>query len=187
MITPALSVMSAIEGIKVATPAFDPYVRADHRDHSGGFVRGAVTRHGAASRPCSGRSWCVWFVVIAIAASVAHRATIRRARWRSTRITVSFLLHHGCRFLTLGAVFLVVTGAEALYADLGHFGRKPIQAAPGWRRAAGAAAELSRAGRAGARRSNGDRQSVLSAVSQIGRCCRWWCWRRSQPSSPARR
>ena len=55
--------------------------------------------------------------------------------------------------ITLGAVFLAVTGAEALYADLGHFGRGPIQIAWLARRAAGAGAQLSRAGRAGARRS----------------------------------
>ena len=73
----------------------------------------------------------VWFAAIAVRGAVAHRPELVGAARRSIRITASnFLLHHGLiGFYTLGAVFLVVTGAEALYADLGHFGRGPIRVA----------------------------------------------------------
>ena len=82
---------------------------------------------------------------------------------------VSFMIHHGMiGFVTLGAVFLAVTGAEALYADLGHFGKRPIQTAWLVHRAAVAGAELSGAGRAAHRRSQGDRESVLPDVSGLG-------------------
>src|SRR5579863_5225018 len=72
----------------------------------------------------------IWFVVIAVAgvAHVASRPDILLAF--NPVYAVTFLLGHGTiGLVTLGAVVLAVTGAEALYADLGHFGRKPIQAA----------------------------------------------------------
>ena len=82
---------------------------------------------------------------------------------------VAFLVDHGMiGLVTLGAVFLAVTGAEALYADLGHFGRKPIQIAWFALVLPCAGAQLSRPGRAGARRSEGDREPVLPAVSRLG-------------------
>ena len=67
----------------------------------------------------------VWFVVDRRARAVGHRAATRRCCWRSTRSTASHLLAgKGCDgFLVLGGVFLCVTGAEALYADMGHFGK----------------------------------------------------------------
>src|SRR5207253_6971133 len=73
---------------------------------------------------------CIWFAVIAIAAvpQIARHPEVLLAL--SPLHAVSFMLHHGViGFITLGAVFLAVTGAEALYADLGHFGKKPIQTA----------------------------------------------------------
>ena len=83
---------------------------------------------------------------------------------------VQFLLTHGTiGLVTLGAVFLAVTGGEALYADLGHFGRKPIQSGLAVLRAAVAAAQLFRAGRAGAVRSGGDREFVLPDGART--CC----------------
>ena len=76
---------------------------------------------------------------------------------------IRFLLTHGMIGLVmLGAVFLAVTGGEALYADLGHFGRKPIQAAWFGLVLPCAAAQLFRPGRVGAGRPGGDRKSVLS-------------------------
>src|SRR5438128_1517378 len=73
---------------------------------------------------------CVWFAVIAIAAlpQIARHPEVLLAL--NPFHAVSFMLHHGMiGFVTLGAVFLAVTGAEALYADLGHFGKRPIQTA----------------------------------------------------------
>src|SRR5438445_599405 len=73
---------------------------------------------------------CLWLAVIAVAAIpqiMRHREVLQAL---NPLYAVSFMLHHGMiGFVTLGAVFLAVTGAEALYADLGHFGKKPIQTA----------------------------------------------------------
>ena len=129
MITPALSVLSAIEGLKVATPAFDPYIVAL-------TVAILVALFAVQSRGTArvaaffGPIMVLWFVVIGVAglAHIVARPEILLAF--SPSYAVSFLLGHGAVGLfTLGAVFLAVTGAEALYADLGHFGRAPIQTA----------------------------------------------------------
>ena len=95
---------------------------------------------------------------------------------------VDFLLHHGIIGLyTLGAVFLAVTGAEALYADLGHFGRGPIQLA--WLAVVLPSLALNYLGQGAlvSRRPEGDRESVLPALSRLGAASRWWCWRRWRP------
>ncbi len=95
---------------------------------------------------------------------------------------VSFLLHHGIvGFYTLGAVFLVVTGAEALYADLGHFGRGPIRFA--WLVVVLPAllAQLSRAGRAYYCRSEIGREPVLSALPGLGAASDGTCSPRRRP------
>ncbi len=73
---------------------------------------------------------CAWFAVIAVAAlpQIARHPEVLLAF--NPGYAVSFMIHHGIiGFITLGAVFLAVTGAEALYADLGHFGKRPIQMA----------------------------------------------------------
>jgi KUP system potassium uptake protein len=73
---------------------------------------------------------CIWFAVIAIAAIPAIMRHPEVLLALNPLHAVSFMLHHGIiGFVTLGAVFLAVTGAEALYADLGHFGKRPIQTA----------------------------------------------------------
>ncbi|MEW6643679.1 MAG: potassium transporter Kup [Pseudomonadota bacterium] len=129
VITPALSVLSAIEGIKIATEAFDPYVvpltvvilLALFAVQSRG------TAHVAAF---FGPIMLVWFAVIGLAAlpQIAKHPEVLMAF--NPYNAVSFMLHHGViGLVTLGAVFLAVTGAEALYADLGHFGKRPIQSA----------------------------------------------------------
>jgi len=129
IITPALSVLSAIEGVKVATPAFESYVVplttviliALFAVQSRGTARVATF---------FGPITLVWFVAIAVVGvwHIAQNPTVLRAF--SPAYGLSFLLGHGMiSLLTLGAVFLVVTGAEALYADLGHFGREPIRIA----------------------------------------------------------
>src|SRR5213076_1918375 len=129
VITPAQSVLSAIEGIKLVTAASEPYVvpltmvilLALFAVQSRGTARVAAF---------FGPIMCVWFAVIAIAAlpQIARHPEVLLAL--NPFHAVSFMLHHGMiGFITLGAVFLAVTGAEALYADLGHFGKRPIQTA----------------------------------------------------------
>ncbi len=127
IITPALSVLSAIEGIKVVTPAFDAYVVPLTVLIL--VILFAVQSRGTA-RVASffGPVTLFWFATIAAAGiwHVGQNLSVLFAfnPWYG----VSFLIHHGIvGFYTLGAVFLVVTGAEALYADLGHFGRGPIR------------------------------------------------------------
>jgi KUP system potassium uptake protein len=129
MITPAISVLSAVEGLKVAAPALEPVVVeitlviitalfAIQR-----FGTGAVGR-------LFGPVMSVWFTVLAIAgaAQVVHHPGILRAV--SPTYGLSFLVEHGgVAFAALGSVVLTVTGAEALYADMGHFGRRPIRRA----------------------------------------------------------
>jgi len=129
MITPALSVLSAIEGLKLATPAFEPYVVPI-------TALILVTLFAVQSRGTAkvaaffGPITLIWFIALA-GAGVMHIARNPTVLLAFNPIHgLSFLLTHGViGFMTLGAVFLVVTGAEALYADLGHFGKRPIRAA----------------------------------------------------------
>ena len=127
VITPALSVLSAIEGMKLATTALDPYIvpltvvilAALFAVQSRGTARVAAF---------FGPLMCLWFAVIAVAAIpqiVSHPEVFQAF---NPLLAVAFLLEHGViGLITLGAVFLAVTGAEALYADLGHFGKSPIR------------------------------------------------------------
>src|SRR6202795_614838 len=129
VITPALSVLSAIEGIKLVTAAFDPYVVPLTVVIL--LVLFAVQSRGTARVAAFfGPVMCIWFADIAIAAipQVMRHPEVLLAL--NPLYAVSFMIHHGIiGFVTLGAVFLAVTGAEALYADLGHFGKRPIQTA----------------------------------------------------------
>jgi KUP system potassium uptake protein len=129
VITPALSVLSAIEGIKLVTEAFEPYVVPLTVLIL--FILFAVQSRGTA-RVASffGPVMCIWFAIIAIAAITPIMQHPEILLALNPIYAVSFMLHHGIiGFITLGAVFLAVTGAEALYADLGHFGMRPIQTA----------------------------------------------------------
>jgi KUP system potassium uptake protein len=129
VITPALSVLSAVEGLDVATPTFEPYVVPITIAIL--LVLFAFQSRGTAKvAALFGPVMAVWFVAIAIpgVAWIVAEPGILSAF--NPFHGVFFLLHHGIIGLfTLGAVFLAVTGAEALYADLGHFGRGPIQIA----------------------------------------------------------
>jgi KUP system potassium uptake protein len=129
VITPALSVLSAVEGLDVAVPNVHAYVvpitivilLALFAFQSSGTAKVAAL---------FGPITAIWFVAIAIP-GVMWIAADPGILWALNPFHgVFFLLHHGMIGLfTLGAVFLAVTGAEALYADLGHFGRGPIQLA----------------------------------------------------------
>jgi KUP system potassium uptake protein len=128
-ITPAISVLSAVEGLEVATPLFEPYIipitiailvalfLSQHHGTAGvGRVFGPVTLLWFLTLAGLG----LWHVMrepqVLAAANPAH--------------AVDFFRQNGWRgFMVLGSVFLVVTGGEALYADMGHFGRRPIRVA----------------------------------------------------------
>jgi KUP system potassium uptake protein len=129
MITPALSVLSAVEGLKVATPALDHYVVPLTVLILVALF--AVQARGTASvAALFGPVTLIWFIAIAAAGlwHIGQNPGVLRAF--SPHYGLGFLASHGkVGLLTLGAVFLVVTGSEALYADLGHFGRGPIQTA----------------------------------------------------------
>src|SRR5712671_4529960 len=129
VITPALSVLSAIEGLKIVTPTFEPYVVPLTVVILVALfaVQSRGTAHVAAF---FGPVMLVWFVAIAVAALFQIAALPEVLLALNPWHAVSFLgSHGGSGLVTLGAVFLAVTGAEALYADLGHFGRRPIQGA----------------------------------------------------------
>jgi KUP system potassium uptake protein len=129
VITPALSVLSAIEGIKLVTSAFDPYV-VPLTVLILLVLFAAQSRGTARVAAFFGPVMTIWFGVIAIAAipPIMRHPEVLYAL--NPVHAVAFMLHHGIiGFVTLGAVFLAVTGAEALYADLGHFGKRPIQTA----------------------------------------------------------
>jgi len=130
MITPAISVLSAVEGLKLAAPALEHYVVPLTVFIL--FALFAVQSRGTASVASAfGPVMVVWFASLAVLGiiNISDDPTVLAAinPWYA----LHFLLSHGTvGLVTLGAVFLAVTGGEALYADLGHFGRKPIQT--GW-------------------------------------------------------
>ena len=129
MITPAITVLSAVEGIKVATPLLDPYVVPaavlilvvifwiqQYGTHRVGRLFGPVMVVWFSTIAILGVTWIVREPAVLGAVNPAHAITFFEANgW------------HG--FAVLGAVFLVVTGGEALYADMGHFGKRPIRVA----------------------------------------------------------
>ena len=129
VITPAISVLSAVEGLKLASPAFSEYVAPLAVVILIGLFA-AQSRGTAKVAALFGPVMVVWFVSIAIAGGMHIHDDPHVLLALNPVYGISFLLDHGkIGLITLGAVFLVVTGGEALYADLGHFGRKPIQIA----------------------------------------------------------
>ena len=129
IITPAISVVSAVEGLKIATPAFEPFVVPISivilvllfgvQSHGTGLIGkffGPVT--------------VIYFGVIALLGlnQIVQNPDVLRAFSPVYALHI-FTENHWVGFLLLGSVVLAVTGAEALYADMGHFGRKPIRLA----------------------------------------------------------
>ncbi len=129
IITPAISVLSAIEGLKLVTPAFDSYVIWISLAIIVALF--AVQFRGTASvAKLFGPVTLIWFAALAITGIVNIQLNPQVLMALNPVYAISFLSNHGVvGLVTLGAVFLAVTGAEALYADLGHFGIKPIRAA----------------------------------------------------------
>ena len=132
VITPAISVLSAVEGLSLVTPALERYVLPLTVIILVALF--AVQRRGTAKVAAFfGPVMVVWFVAIAIAGLLHLRDDLAVFWAIDPRYAISFVSTHGhIGLVTLGAVFLAVTGGEALYADLGHFGRKPIQTAWLW-------------------------------------------------------
>jgi KUP system potassium uptake protein len=129
VITPAISVLSAVEGLKLASPAFGEFV-APLTVVILIALFAAQSRGTARVAALFGPIMVVWFVSIAIAGAMHIHDDPGVLAALNPLYGVEFFYRHGeIGFVTLGAVFLVVTGGEALYADLGHFGRKPIQTA----------------------------------------------------------
>jgi KUP system potassium uptake protein len=129
MITPAISVLSAIEGLKVATPAFEQFV----------IPITIVTLIGLFAAQCRGTGkvgavfgpvMVLWFVALG-ALGIRGIVKVPEVLWSFNPLWgLEFLWRSGWEgFVILGAVFLAVTGAEALYADVGHFGARPIRIA----------------------------------------------------------
>ena len=129
VITPAISVLSAIEGLEVATPRLKTYVvpltvvvlvmlfAVQRKGTAGiGFVFGPIM--------------LIWFAILAVTGFVSIAAAPQVLVALNPLRAAQFMLTHGWgAFVALGAIVLAVTGAEALYADMGHFGRLPIRAA----------------------------------------------------------
>jgi KUP system potassium uptake protein len=129
VITPAISVLSAIEGLKVATPLFDPYVVPISLVLLSGLF--LVQRRGtAAVGGLFGPVMLVWFVVLGLLGvwGISQHPRILRALDPLNGLALLFD-RPWPGFFMLGAVFLAVTGAETLYADMGHFGRKALRRA----------------------------------------------------------
>lgn len=129
LITPAISVLSAVEGLSVATPAFEKLIIPI----TVGILAGLffIQRHGTGSMgKLFGPITLLWFTALAVlgALSIAQTPTVLNAI--NPMYAISFALSHPAgMFLLLSAVFLALTGGEALYADMGHFGAKPVRLA----------------------------------------------------------
>ena len=129
VITPAISVLSAVEGISVVTPALERWIVP---------VTIAIIIGVFALQPYGtgkigrlfGPITLIWFFVIGTLGVMSIMATPAILRSLDPGYAVRFAMHSpGLTFIALGSVFLALTGGEALYADMGHFGRKPIRIA----------------------------------------------------------
>ena len=129
VITPAVSVLSAVEGVDVGTPALTPFVMWISMAII--FALFMVQRFGTARVGTAfGPMMLLWFVTIAALGVRSVMATPGVLVAANPWYGVMFFRDHGIAgFLTLGAVVLCITGGEALYADMGHFGKRPIRIA----------------------------------------------------------
>jgi KUP system potassium uptake protein len=129
LLTPAISVLSAVEGLSVATPAFERWVVPATVGIIIGLYSIQARGTGAIGRlfgPCM----ILWFVTIAVVGVFSIARTPGILASLDPRYALAFAWQHPlATFLALGAVFLAITGAEALYADMGHFGASPIRVA----------------------------------------------------------
>ena len=129
IITPAISVLSAVEGLEIVTPAAKPYVVPISLVVL--VLLFAVQKRGTRDiGKFFGPVTVVWFIAIALtgAVQIVKNPAVLVAISPLHALRFCFE-HYAIAFITLGAVFLCVTGAEALYADMGHFGKRPIRLA----------------------------------------------------------
>jgi KUP system potassium uptake protein len=129
LITPAISVLSAVEGLEVATPAFKAYVLPITVIVL--FALFAFQKRGTGSvGALFGPIMVVWFFTLATLGVINIVKSPQVLSALDPMHAMRFLATHGTLgFFSLGAVVLVVTGAEALYADMGHFGKRPVRIA----------------------------------------------------------
>ena len=178
VITPAISVLSAVEGLEVSAPSLQAIRAPDQPDGDRAAVRHAVSRHpqrGPRVRP-------------------RHGGVVRRHRraglGRDRAAPVRIARHladlcpragheiQGLAFIVLGAVVLCVTGAEALYADMGHFGPRPIRLT--WTFFVLPCLVLNYFGQGALLIATPRRSTTRSSCwLRPGYGCRWWCWRPS--------
>ncbi len=127
IITPAISVLSAVEGLKLVTPVFDPYVIPITIVVLVSLF--VIQRFGTSSvGKLFGPIMLLWFSTLGILGIVNIAQFPSVLELVNPFWAFNFLVNHTTvAFITLGAVVLTVTGGEALYADMGHFGRKPIR------------------------------------------------------------
>jgi KUP system potassium uptake protein len=132
MITPAISVLSAVEGLEIAAPALGKFVAPI----SIGIIVAlfVIQNHGTATiGKLFGPTMLLWFAVIAVLGAIEIASQPHILLALNPMYSFHFLAENRfAAFLTLGAVVLCVTGGEALYADMGHFGRRPIRRAWFW-------------------------------------------------------
>jgi KUP system potassium uptake protein len=129
VITPAISVLSAVEGLEIVTPTAKPYVvPISLMVLLALFI---VQRRGTGDiGKFFGPITLVWFAAIGVFGAIEIATNPQVLMALSPLYAIHFMSAHlGVAFITLGAVFLCLTGAEALYADMGHFGKKPIRLA----------------------------------------------------------
>ncbi|UCV18338.1 potassium transporter Kup [Ferribacterium limneticum] len=129
MITPAISVLSAVEGLEIITPDLKPYVIPITLGILTGLF--VIQKHGTgAVGKLFGPVMVAWFAILAVLGvlQIAHNPAVLLAL--NPLFATFFIAEHpGLAFLALGSVVLAVTGGEALYTDMGHFGRFPIRLA----------------------------------------------------------
>ena len=129
MVTPAISVLSALEGLEVAAPAFEPYIIPVTLLVL--FLLFFFQRRGTASvGALFGPVMMVWFLSLAVLGLFNVTANLGVFRAINPLYGIQFLIENRkIAIVAMGAIVLAVTGAEALYADMGHFGRRPIRQA----------------------------------------------------------
>lgn len=129
IITPAISVLSAVEGLKIVTPFFEDYVVPLTIIIL--FVLFAVQKNGTGRvGKIFGPVTLLWFIALALLGIRGIAGNYEVLKCVYPTYAINFFVENGFHgFVVLGSVFLVITGGEALYADMGHFGRKPIRIA----------------------------------------------------------
>ena len=175
LITPAISVLSAVEGLAILDPNFE---RAVLPVTIGVIVAlFAIQRRGTDRvGRLFGPIMILWFAVLAVLGAIeiasAPRVLAAVNPWYAIKL---FVTHPGLSLIILGAVFLAVTGAEALYADMGHFGKRPVRHCVAGAGVARAADQLLRARCVAAGVERAGRESFLRAraagVAPIRSCC----------------